>query len=349
MRSALTDVLAASGATLGEYRGAETAARFTGPRCEYEAFRSGCAVYDLGWRSKILVSGPDRVRWLNGMVTNNIRDLSVNHGVYCFLLNAQGRILADMYAYNRGEYSLIDTDQSQRQRLLESFEKFIIMDDVEVMAADDKLTAIGLCGPKASEILSKGGLLANDLAPLEVRDVNLNEIGLSLARSDQEHSFELWMSPQNAASVWNAMTAAGVQPAGSEALELARVAAGQPLYGQDIRERDLPQETGQHRALHFQKGCYVGQEIVERIHSRGNVHREFVGFRFDGAPPAPGSKINAAGKEVGEITSIAALPNGNNDRAVALGYIRREAVVGNAELDVGGTPAHVAALPFEQL
>ena len=349
MRNALTDVLAASGATLGEYRGAETAARFTDPRREYEVFRSGCAVYDLGWRSKILISGPDRVRWLNGMVTNNIRDLAVNHGVYCFLLNAQGRILADMYAYNRGEYLLIDTDQSQRQRLLETFEKFIIMDDVEITATDDKITAIGLRGPKASEVLHKAGMRANDLAPLEVRDVNLNEIGLSLVPTDQEQGFELWMSPQNGATVWNAVIAAGAMPAGYEALELARVTAGQPLYGQDIRERDLPQETGQQRALHFQKGCYVGQEIVERIHSRGNVHREFVGFRFDGAAPAPGSKIHAAGKEVGEITSIAALPNGNGDRAVALGYIRREAAVDNTALDVGGTRAHVAPLPFEKI
>lgn len=355
MPSALTDVLAASGGTLGAYRGADTAARFSDLRSEYEAFRSGCAVYDLGWRSKILVSGPDRVRWLNGMVTNNIRDLTVNRGVYCFLLNAQGRIQADMYAYNRGEYLLIDTDQSQRGRLLDTFEKFIIMDDVEAMPADDKLTAIGLRGPKASEVLSKAGLSgkaglsANDVAPLEVCDTTLNEISLSLVCTDREHSFELWMSPQNAATAWNAMVAARATPVGFEALELARVAAGVPLYGQDIRERDLPQETGQQRALHFQKGCYVGQEIVERIHSRGNVHREFVGFCFDGAAPASGSKILAAGKEVGEITSTAALPNGKGDRAVALGYIRREAAVSNAELDVGGTRAHIAALPFEKV
>lgn len=334
---------------MGEYRGAETAARFTDPRVEYEAFCTGCAVYDLGWRSKILVTGPDRTRWLNGMVTNNVRDLGTNRGVYSFLLNAQGRIQADMYVYNRGEYFLIDTDQSQRERLLESFEKFIIMDDVEAAAADEKLTAIGVGGPKAQEVLSKCGLVADKLAALEVRDVVLNEIGVSLALTDQEHSFELWMSPENAAAVWNPLASAGATPVGFEALELARVAAGLPLYGQDIRERDLPQETGQQRALHFQKGCYVGQEIVERIHSRGNVHREFVGLRFEGAAPALGSKIHAAGKEVGEVTSIAALPNGTGDRAVGLGYIRREVATAKADLDVNGTPAHIADLPFEKI
>src|SRR5689334_10003196 len=127
------------------------------------------------------------------MVTNNIRDLAQNRGVYCFLLNAQGRIQADMYVYNRGEYLLIDTDRSQRERLLEIFEKFIIMDDVEVTAADDKLSAIGVAGPKATEILNYAGLAPGDLSALEARDMSLKEIGLSLVRSDQEHSFELWM------------------------------------------------------------------------------------------------------------------------------------------------------------
>ena len=349
MSSALHDVFSSSGATIGEYRGAETPARFTDPRREYEAFRSACAVYDLGWRSKLLVAGPDRTRWLNGMVTNNIRDLALNRGVYCFLLNAQGRIQADMYVYNRGEYLLIDTDRSQRERLLETFEKFIIMDDVEVTAADDKLSAIGVAGPKATELLNNVGLATGNLSALEARDMTSKEIGLSLVRSDQEHGLELWVSSQNAAALWNALIGAGATPAGYHAFELVRVAAGRPLYGQDIRERDLPQETGQQRALHFQKGCYVGQEIVERIHSRGSVHREFVGLRFDGDSPPAGSKIHAAGKEVGEITSTAALPNGKGDRAVALGYIRREVAASNPSLDVDGKPAHIVTLPFENI
>ena len=348
MSSTLHDVLSRSGATMGEYRGAVAPARFTDPRREYEAFRSACAVYDLGWRSKILVTGPDRIRWLNGMVTNNVRDLAANRGVYCFLLNAQGRIQADMYVYNRGEYLLVDTDQSQRERLLETFEKFIIMDDVEVSPADEKLTAIGVGGPKAKEVLNKAGLTPRDLAALEVRDMTLNATGLSLVRTDQTHSFELWMSPQNAETLWNALVGAGATPAGYEAFELVRVAEGWPAYGQDIRERDLPQETGQQRALHFQKGCYVGQEIVERIHSRGSVHREFVGLRFDRESPPAGTKIHAMGKEVGEITSTAALPNGNGDRAVALGYVRREVAASNPALEVDGKPAHIATLPFEK-
>jgi aminomethyltransferase len=348
METALHDVLTACGAALGEYRGTESAARFTHPRTEYEVLRSGCALYELGWRSKLLVTGPDRTRWLNGMVTNNVRDLAMNRGLYCFLLNAQGRIQGDMYVYNRGEHLLVDTDQSQRERLLEIFEKFIIMDDVEVRKADDQLTSIGIRGPLAIEVLGKAGLSTENLASFEVRDATWNGIGLSIVRTDQECSFELWLAPSNAAALWKTLVGEGAAPVGFEALERARVASGVPLYGQDIRERDLPQETGQQRALHFQKGCYVGQEIVERIHSRGNVHRQFVGLSVEGALPPPGSKIQAGEKEIGEITSASALPTGSGDRRVALGYVRRE-FAGSGDLHVDGARVRVRRLPFEKI
>src|ERR1700730_8269796 len=117
-------------ASVSDYRGATTAARFGDPQAEFTALRSGCGVYDLGFRAKISLTGGDRVRWLNGMVTNNIRDLAMNHGVYAFLLNPQGRILGDLYAYHRGGSIWLDTDQSQLEKLLAIFDKYIIMDDV---------------------------------------------------------------------------------------------------------------------------------------------------------------------------------------------------------------------------
>src|SRR5207302_10621525 len=126
---------------------------------------------------------------------------------------------------------------------------------------------------------------------------------------DERHeSYEIWLTPKDAYKTWQALVAAGATPVGSEALEMQRIVSGIPLYGADIRERDLPQETEQMRALNFNKGCYVGQEIVERIRSRGAVHRKFSGFVIDGAATlTPGSKIVVAGKEVGEITSTASL------------------------------------------
>jgi aminomethyltransferase len=149
--------------------------------------------------------------------------------------------------------------------------------------------------------------------------------------------------------VYEALVNAGAKPVGTAALELLRIAAGIPRYGVDIRERDLPQETEQERALSFVKGCYVGQEIVERIRSRGQVRRKFTGFDVRGELPAPGSKIQADGKDVGEITSAASLPWPGGDRGVALGYIRREVATPGKLLDAGGSEATVAHLPFTHL
>ena len=127
------------------------AADFGDVRAEFEALVTGRGVYDLSARAKIRISGGDRVRWLNGMVTNNVRDLKPGYGVYAFLLNPQGHILGDLYAYNRGESLLLDSDQSQVHKLLETFDHYIIMDDVEVANVSDKLTAVGISGPKAGD------------------------------------------------------------------------------------------------------------------------------------------------------------------------------------------------------
>src|SRR5580698_7710467 len=118
-------------------------------RAEFGALLSGCGVYNLNSKVKVALTGSDRVRWLNGMVTNNIRDLAPGRGVYAFLLNPQGHILGDLYAYNRGESLMIDSDQFQSEKLLATFDHYIIMDDVEVSSVSDKLTAIGIMGPKA--------------------------------------------------------------------------------------------------------------------------------------------------------------------------------------------------------
>jgi aminomethyltransferase len=133
------------------------------------------------------------------------------------------------------------------------------------------------------------------------------------------------------------------------ALELLRIAAGVPRYGQDIRERDLPQETEQQRAVHFSKGCYIGQEIVERIRSRGNVHRKFTGFEVQGPLPALGTKIQVDARDIGEITSVASLPFAAGERAVALGYIRREIAIPGRQFQVGSTQLSIASLPFSEI
>jgi folate-binding protein YgfZ len=175
-------------------------------------------------------------------------------------------------------------------------------------------------------------------------------MGLTLVRSDNPAaaSYELWMSPGNINALWQVL-AAEARPVGSAALELLRVACGIPRYGQDIRERDLPQETEQQRALHFSKGCYIGQEIVERIRSRGSVHRKFTGFAVQGPLPAVGAKVQAEDKDIGEITSAASLPLSGGARAVALGYVRRELALPGKEIQADGARLKLTDLPFAEV
>jgi folate-binding protein YgfZ len=326
------------------------APNFGDPRGEFNALVSGCGFYDLSSRAKFAITGKDRVRWLNGMVSNNIRDLQPGNGVYCFLLNPQGRIQGDLYAYNRGESLLLDVDNAQLAKVIDLLQHHIIMDQVTITDISSELTALGVAGPKAPAILRKLLGTVPDLQSLQSAEVAFQQAAPVLVSKDifGVAGYELWLAPENVAALWDVFAKSGARPVGTEAVEFLRIASGVPRYGADIRERDLPQETGQTRALNFTKGCYIGQEIVERIRSRGNVHRAFSGFRVEGALPAPGAKILSAEKEVGEITSATFLPLADGDRPVALGYIRREAVESKAPLQAGDARLSIADFPFIQ-
>lgn len=339
-----------AGYATGEYHGATTAARFRDPDLEFTKLRAECGVYDLGYRAKISITGGDRVRWLNGMVTNNIRDLGPGHGVYAFLLNPQGHILGDLYAYNRGESFIVDTDGNQVEKTLATFDHYIIMDDAVVTNLSQQLTALGIAGPKVREVMKKAGTEFSALEPLEIREIHCDcECGClkcTIVRGDSEmESYEIWLEPDFVKPLWNTLIANGATPIGYEALELQRIVAGIPVYGVDIRERDLPQETEQARALNFNKGCYIGQEIVERIRSRGAVHRKFSGFIGESTISA-GMKIAVGDKEVGEVTSAASVHFPNGNKTVALGYLRREMGTPGREVQIGGVGATVVRLPI---
>ena len=342
------------GANPSEHASATSAPDFGDVRAEFQALLSGCGLYDLSWRARIAVTGSDRVRWLNGMATNNVRDLAPGHGVYAFLLNAQGRIQADLYVFQRGESLLVDTERRQREKVLQLFDHYIIADDVEIADISDKLTGLGLTGPESRNILERAGVAVPDLAPLQFADVAWQDAlkekkTVTLLRSGEEarESWQIWVAPEHASELRGALLKAGARPTGTAALNLFRISRSIPQFGVDIRERDLPQETGQTRALNFTKGCYLGQEIVERIRSRGAVHRQFTAFEVEGALPEAGAKILAGEKEkkeVGEITSSAILPLPGGDRPVALGYLRREAA--EKDLRAGTAKLKLASLPL---
>src|SRR5260370_28431318 len=266
-----------------EYRGRYAVGNCGDTPGEFAALRAGCGIYDLGSRAKIVLTGSDRVRWLNGMVTNNIRDLEVNRGVYAFLLNPQGRILGDLYAYNRGESILVDTDRNQLEKILATFDHYIIMDDVEVADRSHELTVVALAGPKSPDVLKAAGIQIPELQRLQAFAIQCAcesgclECTVVRGAYDDQESYEIWLAPAHLKPLWDTLLKAGATPVGPNAIELRRITLAVPRYGQDIRERDLPQETEQAHALNFNKGWYVGQKNVKRIRSRGNVHRKFTG------------------------------------------------------------------------
>ena len=314
-------------------------------RQEFAALTKACGVFKLD-RKYVALTGEDRVRWLNGMVTNNIRDLAANTGVYAFLLNPQGKIQGDLYAFNRGERIVVETDSSQLETILGIFDRYIIMDDVEIehLPCD----VVGLAGPACTEVLQRAGFPdADRMQPLQVSDSQFSGGKLRLVRGDNPSVAAYEISGiESAPQIWDSMLQAGARKIGSEALELFRIASGIPKFSVDIRQKDLPQETGQERALNFNKGCYLGQEIVERIRSRGAVHRMFTGFEIEGAKPSPGFRIQQEGKDIAELTSVATLPTHEGERVIALGYGRKELTTPGKAYVQDETKVRVARLPF---
>jgi folate-binding protein YgfZ len=333
------------------------------------------ALDETGW---IRVTGDDRVRWLNGMVTNSIQHLAPGEGCYNFVLNAQGRIQGDLTAFLLDNSILLET--SDAGRLATLLDHFIIMDDVElevlcIRAAEEKLPhnrrpfpvdrrGLMLVGPEAGSHLRAVEMPVPSDLSLVSTSWHGQPVDVLHTYSPLVPRFELWADPPTIAAITAELLATGAAPIEPQALEALRILSGTPRYGVDIRNsetaRDLPQETGQTRALHFTKGCYLGQEIVERIRSRGSVHRAFTGFELTGALPAPGTTLQAGpdAKAVGELTSVAAidLPDAPALRLksgpvqLALGYIRREALADaqarGLPLEYPGGTATPIALPY---
>jgi len=342
-----------SGATkpqLIEFRGGMTPQHLDAPALETAALVREAAAHDLGWMRRVTVRGEDRFRWLSGMVTNTVNDIPENGGAWNLVLNAQGRIQGDLTVWRDGESLELEIAADQYEKLMAHFDKFIIMDDVELVPHDVSAeTAVGLTGPRASDVLGRMGLPAPTEAMTSLR-CEWNGFDLVVRRTfgTLAQHFEIWTPLAGLTLLWRALSTAGALPVGAVSLEAFRIAEGIPAYGIDIAERDLPQETSQMRALHFSKGCYLGQEIVERIRSRGNVHRHLRQLEVEGPVPKAGTELSLDGALVGQITSAAELPLDGGSRRFALAMIRSEAEMKGQPLSCGvdgGTARILAQVP----
>ncbi len=333
---------------LSLYRGVLTPQGLDAREAEIAALATTAACHDMGWLRRVAVRGEDSFRWLSGMVTNIVDGLAANAGAWNLVLNAQGRILGDLTVWREGENLELEIAADQYDRLLAHLEHFIIMDDVELVPLASE-AALGLTGPAADQVLGRIGLPVLS-EPMTTTHVEWNGMDLRIARNYGQlgKHYMLWVPEvqPHLGWLWKFLRTAGATPVGCAALDAFRVAEGIPAYGVDIVERDLAQETAQMRALHFSKGCYLGQEIVERIHSRGNVHRHLRQLELFGPVPASGAELTLDGAAAGHITSAAEMPLPSGRRIFALGMIRADAELRNQPFtySVGSDPGTAALL-----
>lgn len=348
-------------ATFLRVNGDEFAAGYGDAEAEYRRLRESVGLLDLSGRGRLCLLGGDRTRFLNGQVTNDVKTLAPLAGCYAAICNAKGRMEADALIYRLGDEFLLDLEPGLLGAVMARFEKYVIADDVELADASEAYGCLSLQGPKAGEVLAASGLAAEAPADrFHVVRVNSEAGDLYVMYNPRagEAGFDVFVPAPALEDVANrllqAAAGAGGGLAGWEALEVARVEDGIPRFGADLDATTLPPEAGlEDRAISYTKGCYVGQEIIGRLRTRGQVARRLVGFRLAGQgsiPPVPGESVLLGGKPAGRLTSVVNSPR--HGGVIALGYLRRGAEPGAAGLRVeagGGWDAVACELPLQSL
>jgi folate-binding protein YgfZ len=284
----------------------------------YLALKEHAAWMDLSERGKIRMTGEDRKRLLHAMTTNQVQKLEPGEGCYAFFLNAQGRILGDANIFVMKDAVLLDTEPETRQKLREHLDRYIIADDVTVEDVTPSMATIALEGPAAEDFLKQHAVPI----PLKAYATELwGERVVARASSTGAPGFLVFLPLQEKEDLLAQFSLSGIGEATPSEARTVRIENSHPRYGEEITERYLVQETGQLQAVNFEKGCYLGQEIVERVRSRAQIHRLLRRVEIDTKEaPEPGEKFQAGSEDAGEIVSAVFSPA--LDKVVALAYIR---------------------------
>jgi len=306
----------------------------------YQGLRETAAWMDLSTRGKLRVLGEDRARLLHAMTTQDVKSLNPGPGCYAFFLNAQGRILGDVNVFCREDHFLLDTEPETRQKLFDHIDRYIIADDVTLEDATGEIATIALEGPQAAAILDRLGAPAPEM-DYSTRDWD----GMIIARvtSTGAGGFSIFLDAAKKGDLIASLDAEGIAEATADDARVVRIEHGRPRYGEEITERYLVQETAQLQAVSFSKGCYLGQEIVERVRSRAQIHRVLRRIEVDlsDTPPAAGSKLKSADgqADAGEIASATFSPA--LGKVAALAYVRTQFAEPGMELRLGDVRALV--------
>ncbi|HEY8666299.1 MAG TPA: glycine cleavage T C-terminal barrel domain-containing protein [Tepidisphaeraceae bacterium] len=330
---------------LQPYGDIEIVSTFGEPQAEYAAIRKGCGMMDWPQRGILELAGKDRLSFLNNLLTNQTWNketktgLSAGEGVYAFFLNTKGRIIADLNVLERGDRTWLEMDARLVEIVRAAFDKYLFVEQVKMTARVGELHEIALFGPGAADILKQAaGVDVSGLGPLASLPAKLQGTDATIWRDDVtgvEGGYILIVPTDVARALWmhllrdygaaDQLGKRRLRPVGWAAFNATRIEAGRALYGIDFDESTLPAESGEmDRAVNLTKGCYLGQEIVARMHARGQVAKQLVGFKMlDDSLPLAGAKIfDDQGNEVGGVTSSTPSPMLSNV-GIGLGYVKR--------------------------
>lgn len=322
--------------------------------------RETAGLFVLADRAVLAVSGGDRVRWLNGMITNDVAVLAPGtraSGCYAALLTPQGRIVTDLHVCVRTDEIWLELPASRLAAARERLSKLIIADDVRLVDRSAELARFALEGPRAREVLAEAlgprrASVLDEVRPDACADIVLAGAPAVVAAYGLtgEPGFQLFLPAAGPtreaahAALVTAGTGYGLVVAGAEVLEILRVESGIPIAGAELTEDVLPPEAHLESAISYTKGCYTGQEIIARLRSRGQVAHLLVGIAPEGsAPLRRGQPVQLGSEAIGEITSAVVSPLAGS---IALGFVRRAHAEPGTAVTVDGRVAHVAALPF---
>jgi folate-binding protein YgfZ len=341
-----------AGASMGTWFGCDLPDHWTDPREEEDFARKSVALVDKNYLAYLSFTGPDRVRYLNAILTNNIKDLAPGHGNVSLMLNPQGHILAEIETYALAESLFCVSYAMIRERLVEAIEKYIIMDDVTLTDESGRYGTLAIEGPKAAAVAQElTGVDLSSLAELSRIECAIASIPCWIAKRSPGGvaGCEFLAERAALAKLWEIILESvkkhGGGPMGYAALSAERLAQGVPWFGYDFGEKQIPHEAGlQDSHISCTKGCYTGQEIVERVRSRGQVNRRRVDLVFDGrSVPAAGETLTVDGKEAGFVTR-AAVPSFLS-HAIGMGYVRKDHNALGSHLNWSGGTAVVSKFP----
>jgi folate-binding protein YgfZ len=345
-----------AGATVVQRFGIDVPEEYGNADLEYRAARTSVGLVDLSFRGVLQLTGSERLRWLNGQITNDVKALKAGEGRLAAALTAKGHLLADLAVYGLEDSVWVDLQRDRAQAVTDAFERHIIADDVQVEVISDRFAHLMLVGPQARRVLAgavgEGGL---DLPAWHHAERRLGDVPLRIIASRwlALPGFDVFVPVDAVGQTWqtflHAGRDAGLRPVGMRALEWLRVEAGWPWFSVDFDENNLLMESLTPDHVSLTKGCYVGQEVVVRIEHQGHLNKKLCGLVLDGSTvPARGSLIRLADRKVGQVTSAVKSPA--LSRVIALGYLRRECWEKGTRVridaDLEPLDAESVALPF---